>query len=82
MMIFTDGSAQQNPGPTGSGVVIKIRGPNSVPVKIATAISPNRVQALQVKYRLLELVPIILLNTLIKTQTYQFILILNQLSRQ
>ena len=29
MMIFTDGSALGNPGPTGSGVVIKENGPES-----------------------------------------------------
>ena len=29
LMIFTDGSALGNPGPTGSGVVIKKNGPES-----------------------------------------------------
>ena len=39
MMIFIDGSAQSNPGPTGSGVVIKNLGHYSVPVKLAKAIT-------------------------------------------
>ena len=39
MMIFIDGSAQSNPGPTGSGVVIKNLGHHSVPVKLAKAIT-------------------------------------------
>ena len=34
-MIFTDGSALRNPGPTGSGVVIKKNGPESTKIKIA-----------------------------------------------
>ena len=37
MMIFTDGSALGNPGPTGSGVVIKKNGPESTEIKIAHA---------------------------------------------
>ena len=39
MMIFTDGSAQSNPGPTGSGVVIKNPGQHNSPVKLAKAIT-------------------------------------------
>ena len=37
MIVFTDGSAQSNPGPTGSGV-IKKQGRNSTPIKIAKAV--------------------------------------------
>ena len=38
MIFFTDGSAQSNPGPTGSGVIIKKQGRNSTPIKIAKAV--------------------------------------------
>ena len=38
-MIFTDGSPQGNPGPTGSGVVIKNPGQHNSPVKLAKAIT-------------------------------------------
>ena len=38
MIVFTDGSAQSNPGPTGSGVIIKKQGQNSTPIKIAKAV--------------------------------------------
>ena len=47
-MIFTDGSAQGNPGPTGSGVVIKNPGLHNSPVKLAKAIT-SWVQAMKVK---------------------------------
>ena len=36
-MIFTDGSAQGNPGPTGSGVVIKNPRHHGSPIKLAKA---------------------------------------------
>ena len=39
MMIFTNGSALGNPGPTGSGVVIKKNGPESTEIKIAHAVT-------------------------------------------
>ena len=39
MLIFTDGSAQGNPGPTGSATVIKKQGLKSVPIKRVKAIS-------------------------------------------
>ena len=48
IMIFTDGSAQGNPGPTGSGVVIKNPGQHNSPVKLAKAIT-SWVQAMKVK---------------------------------
>ena len=38
-MIWTDGSALGNPGPTGSGVAIKKNGPESTEIKIAHAIT-------------------------------------------
>ena len=38
-MIFTDGSALGNPGPTGAGVVIKNNGPESAEIKIAHAVT-------------------------------------------
>ena len=38
MMIFTDGSALGNPGPTGSGVVVKKIGSKSTEIKIAHAV--------------------------------------------
>ena len=38
MIVFTDGSAQSNPGPTGSGVIIKKQGQNSTLTKIAKAV--------------------------------------------
>ena len=38
-MIFSDGSAQGNPGPTGSGVVIKNPGHHSLPIKLVKAIT-------------------------------------------
>ena len=37
MIVFTDGSAQSNPGLTGSGVIIK-KHRNSTPIKIAKAV--------------------------------------------
>ena len=37
MMIFTNGSTLGNPGPTGSGVVIKKYGPKTTEIKIAHA---------------------------------------------
>ena len=39
LMIFTDGSALGNPGPTGSGVVIKKNGPENTEIKIAHAVT-------------------------------------------
>ena len=39
MMVFTDGSAQHNPGRTGSGVVIKNPGCHSSLIKFAKAIT-------------------------------------------
>ena len=39
MLIFTDGSAMSNPGPTGAGVVIRKNGPTSIQIKEATALS-------------------------------------------
>ena len=39
MMIWTDGSALGNPGPTGSGVAIKKNGPESTEIKIAHAVT-------------------------------------------
>ena len=39
MMIFTNGSALGNPGPTGSGAVIKKNGPESTEIKIAYAVT-------------------------------------------
>ena len=38
-MIFTDGSALRNPRPTGSGVVIKKKGPESTEIKIEHAVT-------------------------------------------
>ena len=38
MIVFTDGSDQSNPGPTGSGVIIKKQVRNSTPIKIAKAV--------------------------------------------
>ena len=38
MIVFMDGPAQSNPGPTGSGVTIKKQGWNSNPIKIAKAV--------------------------------------------
>ena len=38
MIVFTDESAQSNPGPTGSGAIIKKQGQNSTLIKIATAV--------------------------------------------
>ena len=38
MIVFMDGSAQSNPGPTGSGVIIKKHGRNSTPIKIAKTV--------------------------------------------
>ena len=37
MIVFTDGSAHPNPGPTGSGVIIKKQCSNCNPIKIAKA---------------------------------------------
>ena len=39
MLAYTDGSALKNPGPTGVGVLIKVKGHTSIPVKLAKAIS-------------------------------------------
>ena len=39
MLAYTDGSALKNPGPTGAGVLIKVQGHKSIPVKLAMAIS-------------------------------------------
>ena len=39
MMIFTDCSAQGNPGPTGSDTKIKNPGHHSLPIKLAKAIT-------------------------------------------
>ena len=39
MMIFTDGSAQGNPGPARSGVLINKSGYHSLPIKLAKAIT-------------------------------------------
>ena len=39
MMIFTDGSALENPGPTGSGVVIEKNGLENTEIKIAHAVT-------------------------------------------
>ena len=38
MIVFTDGSTQSNPGPTGSGVIIKKQVQNITPIKIAKAV--------------------------------------------
>ena len=38
MIVFTDRSAQSNPGPTGSGVITKKQGQNSTPIKIAKTV--------------------------------------------
>ena len=38
MIVSTDGSALSNPGPVGAGVVIKNKGPKSMPVKLAKAV--------------------------------------------
>ena len=38
-MIFTDRSAQVNPGPTGSSVVNKNPGHHNLPIKLAKAIT-------------------------------------------
>ena len=40
MVIFTDGSAQCNPGPVGSRIVIKKQGLQSYPIILAKAITP------------------------------------------
>ena len=37
ILAFTDGSAQSDPGSTGSGMIIKKQGRNSTPIKIAKA---------------------------------------------
>ena len=39
MLAYTDGSALKNPGSTGAGVLIKVQGHKSIPVKLAKAIS-------------------------------------------
>ena len=39
MLAYTDGSALKNPGPTDAGVLIKVQGHKSIPVKLAKAIS-------------------------------------------
>ena len=41
MVIFTDGSAQGNPGPAGSGIAIKKQGLQSSPIKLAKAVTPH-----------------------------------------
>ena len=38
MIVFTDGSAQSSPDPTGSGVIIKKQRRNSTPIKIAKTV--------------------------------------------
>ena len=40
VLLFTDGSALNNPGPTGAGAVVYIDGYNSVPVLIKKAVTP------------------------------------------
>ena len=40
VLLFTDGSALNNPGPTGAGAVVNIDGYNSVPVTIKKAVTP------------------------------------------
>ena len=42
MLIITDGSAINNPGPTGAGAVIKVNGPTSTQIKLAKAVSNYR----------------------------------------
>ena len=37
----TDGSAQGNPGPVGSGIVIKKQGLQSSPIKLAKTVTPH-----------------------------------------
>ena len=39
MLIFTDGSATTNPGPTGAGTVIRENGLTSLPIKLAKAVT-------------------------------------------
>ena len=39
MLIFTDGSATTNPGPTGAGTVIRANGLTSLPIKLAKAVT-------------------------------------------
>ena len=39
MIVLTDGSVQSNPGPTGSGVIIKKQCRNSTPIKTAKAVT-------------------------------------------
>ena len=39
MTVFTDGSVQGNPGPTGSGVVIRRPGQYDTPIKLAKAVA-------------------------------------------
>ena len=38
MIVFMDESAQSNPGPAGSGVIIKKQGQNSIQIKIAKVV--------------------------------------------
>ena len=38
MIVFKDGSAQWNPGPSGSGLIIKKQGQNSAPIKVAKVV--------------------------------------------
>ena len=39
MLAYTDGSTLKNPGSTGAGVLIRVQGHKSIPVKLAKAIS-------------------------------------------
>ena len=39
ILAYTDGSAPKHPGLTGAGVLIKVQGPKSIPVKLGKAIS-------------------------------------------
>ena len=41
MVIFIDDSAQDNPGPVGSGNVIKKQGIQSSPIKLPKAVTPH-----------------------------------------
>ena len=40
VLLFTDGSALNNPGPTGTGAVVYIDGYNSVPILNKKAVTP------------------------------------------
>ena len=54
MLLFTDGSAINNPSPTGAAVVIRKNGPTNVPIKLTKAI--KNLQALPTKKNLKELI--------------------------